>query len=112
MGGFVSEAFSRSVVEPVLCQRDFFVSDLFELAVFGKELAQQPIEVFVGAALPRSVRIRKVVPQLQLRRDPFMLRKLLAIVGGQGVRHVHKRLQLLDAGCAHAHRMFTGDARD
>jgi len=29
--------------------------------VFGKELAQQAVEVFVGAALPGSVRMRKVV---------------------------------------------------
>lgn len=53
--------------------------------------------------------MRKVVAQLQLRRDTFMLRKLLVIVGGQGVHHVGKWFQLLDEGCAHACSMFTGD---
>jgi len=112
MWGFVSEAFSGSVVQPVLGQCDFFVSDLFELAVFWKELAQQAVEIFVGTAFPGGVGMRKVVTQFQFHRDPFMLRKFLSIVGGQGVRHMGKGLQLLDEGCAHARRLFTGNACD
>jgi hypothetical protein len=57
MRGFVSEAFSWSVFQPVLSQCDFIVGDPFELAVFGKELAQQTVEIFVGAALPGGVRV-------------------------------------------------------
>ncbi len=70
------------MVESVLGQCDLFVCYIFELAVFGKELAQQAIEVFVGAALPGGRRMRKVVALLQFRRDPLMLGKLLAIIGG------------------------------
>jgi hypothetical protein len=33
MRGFVAEAFSWSVVQPVLCQSDFFVGGLFERAM-------------------------------------------------------------------------------
>lgn len=77
MRGFVAEASSWSLVQALLCQSDFFVGDLFELAVFGKKLAQQAVEIFFGAAFPGCVRMRKVVARLQRRRDPFMLRKLL-----------------------------------
>ena len=112
MRGFVAQAFSGSVVEAVLGQCDFFVADLFELAVFWKELAQQAIKVFVGAALPGCVRMRKVVAQLQFRRDPLMLRKLFSIVGGQCVRHVGEGFQLRDDGLAHPCRLFAGDACD
>lgn len=34
--------------------------------------------------------MRDVVPQFQRRRDPLTLRKLLASVGGQRVRHVRE----------------------
>ena len=33
--------------------------------MFGKELAQQSVEIFIGTAFPGSVRMRKVVSQLQ-----------------------------------------------
>jgi len=112
MRGFVAQAFSGSVVEALLGQRDFFVCDLFEFAVFGKELAQQAIEVFVGAALPGCVRMRKVVAQFQFGRDPFMLGKLLSIVGGQCVRHAGEGFQLRDDDLAHFCRLFAGDACD
>jgi hypothetical protein len=112
MWSFVSQAFSWSVIEAVLSQGDFFVRHFFELAVFGKELARQAIEIFVGGALPGGVGMRKVVAQLQFSRDPFMLRKLLAFVGGQGVRHVGKGFRLLDDCLAHARRLLARDARD
>src|ERR1035437_2402643 len=112
MRGFVAEAFSWSVVEAVLCQSYFFVGDFFELAMFGEELAQQAVEIFVGAAFPGGVRMRKVVPQLQFCRDPFMLRELLAIVGGQRMRHMGEGLQSLDDRLAHARRLFAGNACD
>jgi hypothetical protein len=80
MPGFASEAFSSSVVQPVLCQSDFFIGDLFELAAFGKELAQQAVEIFAGAAFPSCVVMRKAVSPLQINPDLFMLCKLLAVM--------------------------------
>ena len=112
MRGFVAQALSWSVIEAVLCQCDLLVRDLFEPAMFRKELAEQAIEIFVGAALPGGIWMCKVVAQLQFCRDPLMLRKFLAIIGGQGVRHVCEGLQLPDDRLAHSRRMFTRDARD
>jgi hypothetical protein len=40
MWGFIAEAFSGSVVQPVLGQRDFFIANLFELVAFWKKLSQ------------------------------------------------------------------------
>ena len=59
MWRFVSEAFSWPVVEAVLGQGYLIVGHFFELAVLGKELAQQAVEVFVGAAFPGGVRMGK-----------------------------------------------------
>ena len=112
MRGFVAEAFSWSVVQPVLCQSDFFVGNLFEPAMFGEELAQQTVEVFVGAAFSDCVRMHEVVAQLQFFRGSFMLGKLLAIVGGQRMRHMGEGVQLLDDCLAHARRLFAGNACD
>jgi hypothetical protein len=36
------------VVQAVLCQSDFFVGDLFDFAVFGKELAQQAVAIAIA----------------------------------------------------------------
>jgi hypothetical protein len=43
------------MAQAVLCQSDFFVGNLFEFAVFGKELAQQAVEIIVGTTLPGGV---------------------------------------------------------
>jgi hypothetical protein len=48
MRGFVAETFSWSMVYEVLCQCDFFVGDLFDFAVFGKELAQQAVAIAIA----------------------------------------------------------------
>jgi len=45
---FVAEAFSGPVVETVLGQRDLLVCDFFQLAVSGKELADESVHVFVA----------------------------------------------------------------
>ena len=49
MRSFVAEAFSGLEVEAVLCQGYLFVCDFFKLAVFGKELANQAIQIFVSS---------------------------------------------------------------
>jgi hypothetical protein len=49
---FIAQAFSGLVVETVLGQGYLLVSDFFQLAVFGEELTDQAVQVFIGAAFP------------------------------------------------------------
>ena len=53
----VSEAFSGAVVEVMHGQFDLLRGDGFEGHLLWKELANQPIHVLVGAALPRRIRL-------------------------------------------------------
>jgi hypothetical protein len=54
------EAFAGSVVELVGDPVEFGVGDGGEVGGFGEVLAQQPVGVLVGGALPRSVRVAEV----------------------------------------------------
>ena len=45
------------MIEAMLGQCDLFVCDFFQLAVFGKELADESVQVFVGAAFPGGMEI-------------------------------------------------------
>ena len=112
MWSFVAEAFSGSVVEPVLRQGYLVVRDLFESAVFGKELADKSVEVFVGAAFPGGMGMGEVVVQLQVCCDPLMLGELLAVVGGQSMNQPCKGLEFCEDGPAHDRSLFTGHALD
>ena len=84
------------MVETVLGQGYLLVSDFFQLAVFGKELADESVQVFIGAAFPGGMGMGEVVVQLQVRCDPLMLGELLAVVGGQSMRQPRKGLELVD----------------
>ena len=88
------------------------VRDLFESAVFGKELADKSVEVFVGAAFPGGMGMGEVVVQLQVCCDPLMLGELLAVVGGHSMNQPCKGLEFCEDGPAHDRSLFTGHALD
>ena len=104
---FVAQAFSGPVVEEVLGQGYLIVGHFFQLAVLGKELTDQAIEVFVGAAFPGGVRMGEVEVQLERGGDPLMLGKLFAIIGGQGMSQMGKRSEFCDDGLAYDRGLFT-----
>ena len=57
---FESQSFARRVIQAVLDHFNFLVVDIFHQALLGHILAQQPVEVLVGAALPARKRSGKV----------------------------------------------------
>ncbi len=54
-----------------------------QVGALGKELTDQPVSVFVGAALPGTVGLGEVDLQRVLCCELLMLRKLLAVVERQ-----------------------------
>ena len=94
MGSFEAEAFSRPLIEPVLRQLYLVLGHVGEIAVLGKELPEETVEVLVGAALPGRVRMAEVVVEAAIR---WCMAKLLAVVGGQGVGHAPEPVLAGDA---------------
>ena len=47
-----AEAFSWAMIEAVHGERDVFTDDGIEAQLLGGELANEPVHVFVGSALP------------------------------------------------------------
>ena len=60
MGCFEAEAFSWSVIEAVGHEGDVLFGDIVERHLLGEELADEPVHVFIGAALPGSVGMGEV----------------------------------------------------
>ena len=99
-------------MEAIVGQDDLCICDFFQLAMLGKELADQPVHVFTGAAHPAGMGMRKIAVQLQRVRDAFMLREFLAVIGCQGVRFACKGLEFFDDHLTHFCRLLAGDARN
>src|SRR5256712_4689560 len=65
--------FSGAVVKHLLHVFDGFAREPMEARARGKELAEQPIGVLIGAPLPRAMPVRKVDPHLRLLREEAVL---------------------------------------
>ena len=65
--------------------------DLLEVPFLRKVLSEQTIGVFMGAAFPGRIGMRKVVFELEQLSDLFMISKLLAMLGSQGINFVLDR---------------------
>lgn len=72
--------------------------DGFEAHLFRKELADETVHIFVRAALPRGVGMRKEEVSSEFLGDSLMLGKLLSIVGCQRANTSRKRRQQRDHG--------------
>ena len=83
VGSSIAEAFSRAVVEKLLDFGKTMIGDADQIRAFGKELPNQAVGVFVCAALPRAVRLRKVDLQSSFLRQPLVLGELPAVVQRQ-----------------------------
>src|SRR3989344_273655 len=79
----VTEALAGAQVEPVLDQADLRPGDGGEIAGLGQVLADQPIGVLVGAALPSRVGIGKVKVGIETGADALMRGELTAVVSGE-----------------------------
>ena len=80
MWGSEPEAFSGSVIQTVHSEGDIVFRDGVEAHLLGKELPDQTIHVFVGAALPGRIGMGKEKVSVELFGNPFMLGELFAIV--------------------------------
>src|SRR5665213_146486 len=79
-GCFEPERLARS---PIKLSRDLVQALLrvdTEVGALGEVLAQQPVGVLVGAALPRTLRIAEVDRHIGRQRKALVLRHLLAAV--------------------------------
>ncbi len=77
----VAEAFSGPVVESMHGQFDILGGDEFESHFFFREkLANQSVHVFVGAALPRGIRMGKVEVRIKRGSDALMLGELTTVI--------------------------------
>ena len=69
------------------------------VGAFGEVLAQEPVGVLVGAALPRGVRVAEVDGHVQRGADPFVQGEFRSLVPGQAVAQEFGRvLHLVDDG--------------
>ena len=78
----VTKDFPRSVVEESRYVRDAPRGNVFEGLAFGKELAEEPVGVLAGAALPGRIRFRKEHWHLSASCKQLMLGELFAIIEG------------------------------
>ena len=62
-----------------------------EVMLLWKILSEQTIRVFIGAALPGSIRMSKVEFELEQFSDLFVISKLFAVIGSQGMNLVCHR---------------------
>lgn len=85
VGCLESEPLSGAVIQSVLDHSQLLIRDGFHAPLLGNILAQQPIEVFVAAALPAAIRIGKVGLDPQGLINDLVDRKLLAIVHRQSL---------------------------
>lgn len=69
------------------------------VGAFGEVLAQEPVGVLVGAALPRGVRVAEVDGHVQRGADPFVQGEFRSLVPGQAVaQEFGQVLHLVDDG--------------
>ena len=81
--GFEAEDFAWSVIECVFDGGELLVADETQVHAFRKELADQAIGVFVGAALPGTVRVAEEDVHVELGAQRLVQRHLRALV----IRH-------------------------
>ena len=79
------ETFSRSGIEAMGDGVHLALGVARQVGALGQVLAQQPIGVLVGAAVPRAVRIGKEDPDREPLGQPLMFRHLCASIIGQRV---------------------------
>ena len=69
------------------------------VGAFGEVLAQEPVGVLVGAALPRGVRVAEVDGHVQRGADPFVQGEFRSLVPGQRIaQEFGQVLHLVDDG--------------
>ena len=78
---------ARAVVEQVGDRIELLLAVDREVRALGQELADQPVGVLAGAALPGAVRVAEVHHHAGVDCQLGMARHLLALVVGQGLAH-------------------------
>ena len=81
----VSECFAGPVVEFLGDRVEVVLGVCAQVGALGEVLAQQPVGVLVGAALPRGVRVAEVDLHVQGGRDSLVQGELASLVPGQRV---------------------------
>ena len=76
---------ARSAVEAVGDGIEFVLAVQRQVGALGQVLAQQPIGVLAGAALPRAVGVAEVDLHARLRGQVCVARHLFALVVGQAL---------------------------
>jgi len=96
------QTFSRARVQAMRDGVQLVLSVARQVGALGQLLAQQPVRVFIGAALPRAVRISKEHPDRRAALPGAHARPSLCPIVGQGVeqrsRHVPEFLRETLAG--------------
>lgn len=106
MRGSESEAFSGPMIQSVHGKQDIFLGDGVEAHLLRKELPNQAIHVFVGAALPGRIGMGKEEVGVELLGNLFMLGELLAVVRRQRVHESLERRQQGNHRVRHVLRTF------
>ena len=65
--------------------------DLLEVMLLWKVLSKQTVGVFIGATFPGCIGMSEIVFKLEQLGNLFMIGKLLAMIGGQGMSFVPNR---------------------
>ena len=100
------------MVEFVFYLLDSLIAERTQVAAFGEVLAQQAVEVFVAAALPRRVGIREVASCAQNDVDDVdddVSGELAAIVPSERVNALPDGIQRIDDGFNGARRFTVRD---
>src|SRR5919108_2876056 len=92
-GCFEAQGFTGSEIQARHSKIHFLVGDLLEVTLLRKVLSEQTIGVFIGTTFPGSIGMSEVVFELEQLSDLFMIGKLLAMIGGQGMNLVPDRKQ-------------------
>ena len=88
--------FSWPLVELVFDRLNLGLGERAEVTPLGEVLAQQPVEVFIAAALPGGVRLGEVAGRIERDVDQGVLGELAAVVPSERVHtgaHWVQRMQ-------------------
>jgi hypothetical protein len=90
-GCFETERLSGSEIQARQSKFHIFPGDLLEFTFLWKILSEQTVGVFIGTPFPGSRGMSEVVFELEQLSDLFMIGKLLAMIGSQGMDLVSDR---------------------
>ena len=93
-GCFETQSFSWSVIQSVLNDSNFLISDRGHGSFLGDVLAQQAVQVFIAAAFPAGKWSGKVSRTLKLFINMCMRCELFAVVIGQRLDSFEQGLEV------------------